>query len=182
MSETYLNADKVLVLDASLQTISVHESIQECMMRITTSPWATRLWTFQEGIPAFQLHFQFCDGMITPSIMEIRSQTEGRGHTAFANFLCDDSMSTSSVDCTAFRLVRALANGLQTPLNSDQPVHQLPGGPERQEQWKSLASQCVDFPNDHNIALFRKLSSNFSSIIYTSSVKALLKAIGGTYL
>jgi hypothetical protein len=182
MSETYLNANKVLVLDASLQTISVHESIQECMMRITTSPWATRLWTFQEGVLAFQLHFQFCDGTITPRLMEIRSQTEGRGHTALANFLCDDSMSTSSVDCTAFRLVRALASGLQTPLNSDQPVHPLPGGPERQEQWKSLASQCVDFPNYHDIALFRKLSSNFSSIVYTSSVKALLKAIGGTHL
>ncbi len=74
-----------------------------------------------------QLHFQFCDGTITPSRMNVRSQTKGRGHTALANFLCDDSMSTSSVDCTAFRLVRALASGLQTSLNSDQPVHQLPG-------------------------------------------------------
>lgn len=180
MSETYLDADKVLVLDASFQTVSVHEPIQECMMRIATSPWATRLWTFQEGVLALQLHFQFCDGTITPSILEIRSRTEGKGHTAFANFLCHDSALALPEDPTTFRLVRALANGLQT--HPDQPVHHLPGGPEQQNLWKTQANQCPDFPNYHDGALFSALRGNFSNIIYTSSVKALMKVLGGSYL
>jgi hypothetical protein len=77
VANTYLDADKVLVLNASFQNININEPIQECMMRITTSPWATRLWTFQEGVLALQLHFQFCDGTVTPSTLEIRSQAEG---------------------------------------------------------------------------------------------------------
>jgi len=179
MSQTYLDADKVLVLDASFSLVSVHEPIQECMMRVSTSPWATRLWTFQEGVLALQLHFQFSNGTITPSAMEIRSRTEGKGHTTLASYLDHTPERMPLEDSTTLKLVRALAAGLQT--HPSEPIH-LSVGRESQELWKSLANQCHDFPVYHDNALFSSLKGNFSNIVLTSSVKAFMKVLGGSYL
>ena len=60
MRITYENADKVLVVDASLRTVDESPlSTNECMIRIGSSPWMRRLWTLQEGILAEKLYFQF---------------------------------------------------------------------------------------------------------------------------
>ena len=57
----YQEADKVLVLDSALRLVSLPSSPVESLLRIACSSWMQRLWTFQEGILAFQLVFQFLD-------------------------------------------------------------------------------------------------------------------------
>ncbi|RAH54487.1 hypothetical protein BO85DRAFT_500478 [Aspergillus piperis CBS 112811] len=143
MSEVYMRAEKVLVLDASLQIIDVRAPIHERMMRVVTAPWATRLWTFQEGVLAEQLHFQFCGGTIRPTALEARSQTEGKSHIALANFLCR---------------------------NKSAP--ELPG---------ESTLLRLEIGNDMN-TLFRSLRGNFSSPVYLSGVKAMMKILGGHHL
>lgn len=48
MKDAYDKSDKVLVLDSFLFDAPEEASLDEILMRITTSPWATRLWTLQE--------------------------------------------------------------------------------------------------------------------------------------
>ena len=68
MTNTYENADKVLVLDSSLQDIplpgndSRKDSFEECLIRVFASPWMRRLWTLQEAQLAHRLYIQFSDG------------------------------------------------------------------------------------------------------------------------
>jgi hypothetical protein len=59
MDQVYSCADKVLVFDASLESISAKEDPQELMMYIYTCPWMGRLWTLQEAFLARQLFFKF---------------------------------------------------------------------------------------------------------------------------
>ena len=70
MGSTYENADKVLVLDSTLETVLLpgagrdRETAREALLRIFASPWMRRLWTLQEALLAKQLHFQFADGAL----------------------------------------------------------------------------------------------------------------------
>ena len=62
MGATYDNADKVLVINASLRCVD--QSLltnAECMARISFTGWMRRLWTLQEGILAKNLQFQFAN-------------------------------------------------------------------------------------------------------------------------
>jgi hypothetical protein len=60
MADIYRAADKVLVLDSSLQVVSCADmSWIEMNMRIGYCPWSTRVWTLQEGRLARQVYFQF---------------------------------------------------------------------------------------------------------------------------
>ncbi|MCJ1295203.1 hypothetical protein MMC34_006765 [Xylographa carneopallida] len=62
LRETYSNAVIVLVLDATLQTITLQTtSFHEVLLRVFSSGWTTRLWTSQEGVLAKSLWFQFND-------------------------------------------------------------------------------------------------------------------------
>jgi len=65
MRKTYLDADKVLVLDNYLRGHSLQGTSKfEPIVRIFCSGWTQRLWTLQEGILARSLHFQFADTAI----------------------------------------------------------------------------------------------------------------------
>ncbi|KAG8667824.1 hypothetical protein FPOAC1_012663 [Fusarium poae] len=62
MRKTYEDADVVLVLDSwILETTCEGKSHVETLLRIFTSSWTRRLWTYQEGFLAKVLHFQFLD-------------------------------------------------------------------------------------------------------------------------
>jgi hypothetical protein len=61
MKSIYQEADKVLVLDNLLLSINNSINPVENLMRIRSTRWLQRLWTFQEGILALSLYFQFCD-------------------------------------------------------------------------------------------------------------------------
>lgn len=62
MRETYENAVAVLVLDSSLYGApSLGRSPAENLIRVFSSRWTSRLWTYQEGALARSLYFQFSD-------------------------------------------------------------------------------------------------------------------------
>lgn len=62
MADIYRSADKVLVLDSSLQAVSCADiSWVEMNMRVGYCPWSTRVWTLQEGRLAREAYIQFKD-------------------------------------------------------------------------------------------------------------------------
>jgi hypothetical protein len=64
MRRTYEDATTVLVFDSWLRSDArTHRSDVENLMRIFSSSWNTRLWTYQEGALAKLLYFQFQDGV-----------------------------------------------------------------------------------------------------------------------
>lgn len=65
MRKTYRDAKEVLVLDAYLERTEWKPlSLMESLLRIICSSWTRRLWTFQEGVLAQSLLFQFADGAL----------------------------------------------------------------------------------------------------------------------
>lgn len=65
IAETFKKADKVLVIDNSLQTCNANMSFVETTMRLQYSVWMTRLWTFLEGRLARNVYFQFSNQAIS---------------------------------------------------------------------------------------------------------------------
>ncbi|KAI9866729.1 MAG: hypothetical protein M1813_000671 [Trichoglossum hirsutum] len=65
LKQTYEEADKVLVLDSTLQEVTDKAESTETLMRIASSSWIRRLWTFQEGALSRSLHFQFGNQTVT---------------------------------------------------------------------------------------------------------------------
>jgi Heterokaryon incompatibility protein (HET) len=67
MAAVYQDADKVLVLDANLfanPLASCERDCTEIFMRILSTNWMRRLWTFQEAVLGTSLYFAFPDGVI----------------------------------------------------------------------------------------------------------------------
>ena len=65
MADIYRLADKVLVVDNSLQYCSSDISVVEMMIHIKYSSWMTRVWTLQEGRLSSSLMFQFLDKAVS---------------------------------------------------------------------------------------------------------------------
>lgn len=64
MKSVYQEVDKVLVLDNLLLSNPISSNPTEDLMRIRSTRWLQRLWTFQEGILASSLYFQFQNGVV----------------------------------------------------------------------------------------------------------------------
>jgi hypothetical protein len=62
MAAIYKSAASVIVLDRTLQKCSIKSSPEELLVRIQTSPWMNRVWTYQEGALASKLYFKLSDG------------------------------------------------------------------------------------------------------------------------
>jgi hypothetical protein len=62
MANVYKSAKSVIVLDRTLQQCSINSSPEELLLRIHTSPWMNRVWTYQEGVLASNLYFKLSDG------------------------------------------------------------------------------------------------------------------------
>lgn len=65
MERVYLNADKVLVIETSLLSVSSRIPDFELVARLAMSAWLRRIWTLQEAVKAKELYFQFSDGMLS---------------------------------------------------------------------------------------------------------------------
>ncbi|KAK2600078.1 hypothetical protein QQS21_005164 [Conoideocrella luteorostrata] len=61
MAGIFSAAEKVVVLDRSLMEASSNTYREEVLLRIWRSPWASRLWTLQEGRLSKSLSFFFAD-------------------------------------------------------------------------------------------------------------------------
>lgn len=62
MASVYKLAKSVIVLDRTLQQCTMKSSPEELLLRIYTSPWMNRVWTYQEGALASKLYFKLSDG------------------------------------------------------------------------------------------------------------------------
>lgn len=79
MHRTYKDAQWVLVLDADLEEASCHNSADvENVMRIFTSGWMGRLWTYEECILAKDgaLYVQFHDGVISLNTTDLLAMSD----------------------------------------------------------------------------------------------------------
>jgi hypothetical protein len=76
MEQIYLDAEKVLVFDKSLQKFSLHNPPNECLTQIEISSWNERLWTIQEAAFAAELHFQFKDGITSVRELQVRYRAD----------------------------------------------------------------------------------------------------------
>lgn len=61
MKTTYRSAEKILVLDTSLEFVDSTVDPTEAKIRIQYSPWSTRLWTLHESRLGLNIYFQFRD-------------------------------------------------------------------------------------------------------------------------
>lgn len=64
MAKTYADAAVVLVIDTGIRSCSKDAPREEKVLRIVTSGWMQRLWTFQEAMLAKKLCFEFRDGLV----------------------------------------------------------------------------------------------------------------------
>ncbi|MCJ1279354.1 hypothetical protein MMC21_007178 [Puttea exsequens] len=64
MSDTYAAAAAVLVVDASMQRLSVTDSIIEQLLVLYVSAWVRRMWTLPEALLSRQLFFRIGDGLM----------------------------------------------------------------------------------------------------------------------
>nr|OQO29889.1 hypothetical protein B0A51_03485 [Rachicladosporium sp. CCFEE 5018] len=89
MTLVYAVADRVLVLDAGLETARLAPSAPaESAARIASSTWMSRSWTLQEGVLARSCFFQFIDGAIEPAV-----------HYQ-CDFMCADFSYPEAADCS----------------------------------------------------------------------------------
>ena len=61
MQDVYRHCVAALVLDAGLMQLSCPSDPLEVVVRVQTSDWSRRLWTYQEAALAPRIHFQFQD-------------------------------------------------------------------------------------------------------------------------
>jgi hypothetical protein len=80
LKRTYEEADKVLVLDNTLQMVTNERKSTETLMRVASSSWIRRLWTFQEGALSRSLHFQFANKATTYADISAQRQEETVDH------------------------------------------------------------------------------------------------------
>lgn len=108
MAETYRRADKVLVLDNSLQYCGGDISRVEMGMRLRYSPWMTRVWTLQEGRLGRELHFRFGDRFI-PSQYLLDTAKANRNLSAVSEMLSRQGDKKVRANPSSMRLISALA-------------------------------------------------------------------------
>ena len=100
MRRSYQEADKVLVIDKSILNVHLSRYPGEPLWRIFSSPWMKRLWTFQEGMFARSLYFQFGEGAI-------KIEHEKMSHWVYDSLLIDVQAGEWSQDRSEVVLRRA---------------------------------------------------------------------------
>jgi hypothetical protein len=108
MAETYRVADKVLVLDNSLEYCRGDISGAEMAMRLRYSPWMTRVWTLQEGRLARELHFRFGDRFIPSNDLRDTAKAN-RNLSAVSEMLVRQGDDKVRANPSSMRLISALA-------------------------------------------------------------------------
>lgn len=131
MRKTYEDAVTVLVLDSwLLSSACTQESHVETLLRILSSAWNTRLWTFQEGALAKALHFQFSDGAydLDRGMEELMASADVMTTSAFVGPLkkrYHDIRGFRNLNVAKHDKVLAVAAALQgrsTSVASDEPT------------------------------------------------------------
>jgi hypothetical protein len=96
LSETYKQAEIVLVLDQELQRCPVPATMEEINMRLSCSDWMRRLWTLKEGVLARNLHLQFLDGVV--NLADERKRSEDKVLSVTDNIASDSRQLYSDIE------------------------------------------------------------------------------------
>lgn len=136
MRKTYESAHRVLVLDSWIQEGSRRAPVADRGARLYLSRWRHRLWTFQEGALASNLHFQFQDGSVYSRDLrdEISDMPSIRSVTA-------DNVATQ----TFYSSARYGYRGFK---DTSEPLHE-----RFVEVWKGLSSRNTSNKKDETICL-----------------------------
>lgn len=108
MAEVYEKADKVLVLDQSLQETRADVDYVEAMVRVAYSEWSTRVWTLTEGRLGSELYFQFQDRAMSIEEM-VDDQRRGRNILLALESLKEMDQEDIIANSCAVLLLRAIA-------------------------------------------------------------------------
>lgn len=108
MHNIYEKADKVLVLDSSLLSVSSFVAPVELFCRIMLAPWSSRLWTYHEGALAVRLYFQLADSAIAGDDIDTRYRIEAAVTTTGTTRL-EDILGDEDNEPMRRALVRAMA-------------------------------------------------------------------------
>ena len=111
ISQTFSNADKVLVVDSSLLGCSIDASWLETFLHVQYSPWMTRLWTYLEGRIASDLYFQFGQKQIPSTDIE-EAVFETGGLVQISRDLQELPKDRLRSSASAIQLIRAMATAV----------------------------------------------------------------------
>lgn len=135
MRRTYESAHRVLVLDSGIQQGSRKAPIAERGTRLYSSRWQHRLWTFQEGALAKNLHFQFSDGALYSR--DIEREIDEMPHLL--------SVYQDEVAVQTFRILK-LCHGQFTGASASRCRRM-------EDAWKELATRSTSEPRDETTCL-----------------------------
>jgi hypothetical protein len=154
MKSVYQEADRVLVLDNPLLSIRILPNPVENLMRIRSTRWLQRLWTFQEGILASSLYFQFCDWAVLGEDLVV--QMEERQRKVFTE--AGDRLEVMLRD--RVKVSKRVLVQMRNNLNSSRPGLQNP--------WLGQHPQAHDLVSYRAKLMLRDL--RFQNSIYTGTL------------
>ena len=121
MKDVYVRADKVLVLDSTLQQITSAAPPEDILLAIELAPWSSRLWTWHESVLACRLYFQLQDQAIEGDNLLTLYNTEFANvpTTVSIQNLLDDYDGPNSRLCRRLLRVMSLSRGVGEFLNKE---------------------------------------------------------------
>jgi hypothetical protein len=153
MAETYALADKVLVLDNTLQQQSSLIGAIEMNIRIRFGPWATRLWTLQEGRLGRSLYFQFKDRAVSSSFLEdtIRNEANMKEALSYLEPMRYDQIAANKC---ATLVIRAFATTMDLLPAVSAHARLPPQDDVEREEYRQIAISIVK--QHESMVAFRK--------------------------
>jgi hypothetical protein len=118
MKSIYQQADKVLVLDTTLEHYTLSPDPLINLTRIAFSAWMQRLWTYQEGILASELVFQFRDQAVRGE--DIVKHLDNKSRRFYNDHIQEIKQMIQS-RCTLSAVFVYQLRRLNTPIRVDHP-------------------------------------------------------------
>jgi hypothetical protein len=180
LKRTYEEADKVLVLDSTLQQVTNESDATETLMRIASSSWVRRLWTFQEGALSKSLYFQFANKSVTYASISAQRQKEHLDHVSLLCALhirCQGLVERNGLNGELVSFLRNLSTS-EDPVffEADRQIHEVRNPfNETETDCTRLVTLCENIkwrttsrPEDEFICLANLLGRSIKDVISCS--------------
>lgn len=150
MTNVYKSAASVMVLDRTLQKLSTKIRVEELLLRIYTSPWMTRVWTYQEGVLAAKLYFKMSDTY------------------CFFNLATKDEaiMQTRDIYLNLFNQLQCLEGALK-PIGISHVINEI--------RWRDTLHRDPNGKNDELIAIGVLLGLDMSTLLEAKGFKRMMR-------
>lgn len=136
MRHVYQRAEKVLVFDSSLKSLSITAPPEHLLLSIQLTPWSKRLWTLHESVLANSIYFQFQETAIQGEELIERYHTElPHGSTTISlQNLLDDCNGSNGTLCKTLLCAMSISTADSFHELSEHPDLQLQSGKSQSEQ------------------------------------------------